>query len=238
MTLDANDFKHAVVAATLRGTKLFGGLSPADLETVAQISRTRSLASDEFLFRRSEPSEGFFAVQGGSINLHLLSPGGREQVIRVFRPGETFAEATLTAPALYPADARAVGETVVILVPRVPFLDILARRPDLSLSIIATMATHLRSLVNLVEDLTLKDVETRFLSWVIRQCPDGASGHAVVDLGTKRVLAAELGTSSETLSRTLARLREDSVVVVDGPLLRVPRMQDLRQRFDRLLGVC
>ena len=237
MALDTNSFKLTMIAATLRGTKLFGGLSPADLEQISRIAQTRSLAHEEFLFRRSEPSEGFFVVQNGSINLHLLSPQGREQVIRVFRPGETFAEATLTQPALYPADARAVGETTVVLIPRVPFLDILARRPDLSLSIIATMATHLRGLVNLVEDLTLKDVETRFLSWVIRRCPDGENGGTTVDLGTKRVLAAELGTSSETLSRTLARLREDGIVVVDGPLLKVSRVDGLRARFDRLLGV-
>ena len=53
---------------------------------------------------------------------------------------------------------------------------------------------------------------------------------------TKRVLAAELGTSSETLSRTFARLREEKLLEVKGNTLRVPDLPALQSRFRRLLG--
>jgi CRP/FNR family transcriptional regulator len=58
-----------------------------------------------------------------------------------------------------------------------------------------------------------------------------------IDLGmTKRVLAAELGTSSETLSRTFARLRDDDLLEVKGQHLHITNADTLRARFSRLLG--
>ena len=53
---------------------------------------------------------------------------------------------------------------------------------------------------------------------------------------TKRVLAAELSTSSETLSRTFARLRDEDLLEVKGSTLAVPNSDALRERFRHLLG--
>lgn len=86
-------------------------------------------------------------------------------------------------------------------------------------------------LVGLLDDLTLKDVETRVLNWLVNRSPP--TGSAEVKLGsTKRVLAAELATSGETLSRTFARLRDAGLIAV----VRVSDAAALRTRFRRLLG--
>ncbi|MCZ7635007.1 MAG: helix-turn-helix domain-containing protein [Verrucomicrobia bacterium] len=85
------------------------------------------------------------------------------------------------------------------------------------------MSQHLRVLVGLLDDLTLKDVETRLANWLIKRCPDREGTRPVViELPmTKRVLAAELGTVSETFSRTLAKFREQELVAVKGRRLTV-----------------
>jgi CRP/FNR family transcriptional regulator len=69
----------------------------------------------------------------------------------------------------------------------------------------------------------LKDVETRLANWLIKRCPDSKSEKPVkIDLPmTKCVLAAELGTVSETFSRTLAKFREQSLIDVKGKSLTV-----------------
>ena len=54
--------------------------------------------------------------------------------------------------------------------------------------------------------------------------------------GTKRVLAAELGTSSETLSRTLARLRGQKLIGVSGKTIVVRDAPALRAILRRNLG--
>jgi CRP/FNR family transcriptional regulator, dissimilatory nitrate respiration regulator len=234
---DVRPLRNAAIAATLRSCQLFSGLAAADLETIAGFAILRPIAKDAYLFREGTPAEGFYVMQKGAINVHRVSVAGKEQVIHVFRTGESFAEASLASERGYPADARAVENSSVVVVPKAPFLELLTRRPDLGLRMLASMSQHLRVLVSLVDDLTLKDVETRFINWLLKRCPRDAVGPATIELGTtKRVLAAELGTSSETLSRTFARLRGEKLLEVKGTQLHTRDVEPLRARFRRLLG--
>lgn len=237
MPTDVADLRNAAIAASLRSCQLFDGLPAADLEAVATFSSLRNLAKDQSLFREGDRAEGFYVVQKGAINVHRVSPGGKEQVIHVFRPGESLAEAALASEEVYPANARAVEASAVVVVPKGPFLALLAHRPDLGLRMLASMSRHLRVLVGLVEDLTLKDVETRLLNWLLKRGGPAKTGSFTIELATtKRVLAAELGTSGETLSRTFARLREEDLLQVRGATVRIPDRAALAGRFRRLLG--
>lgn len=232
--------RQAAIAATLRSCQLFSGLPAPELQAIAGFSTLRSLAKDAYLFHEGEPSEGFYVVQRGAINVHRVSAAGKEQVIYVFRPGESLAEASVAGNQGYPANARALESSSVIVVPKAPFLELLARRPELGLRMLGSMSQHLRVLVGLVEDLTLKDVETRFINWLLKRCQDKIHGEVSIELVlTKKVLAAELGTGSETLSRTFARLRAAGLLTVTGNTLRVRDVAALRTRLSRLLGeVC
>ena len=87
----------------------------------------------------------------------------------------------------------------------------------------------------MIEDLTLKDVETRVLHWLVRRLGSSKAGR--IDLpGTKRALAAELGTSGETLSRTLATLRERGWLSVSGRTLTVRDRAAVEARLRQNLG--
>jgi CRP-like cAMP-binding protein len=237
MPHDVSTLRQTAIAATLRSCQFFSGLPAGDLAVIASFATLRSLPRDGYLFREGGPSEGFYVVQKGAINVHRVSATGKEQVIHVFRAGESLAEASLASETGYPANARAVESSSVLVVPKAPFLALLAGRPDLGLRMLGSMSQHLRVLVGLVEDLTLKDVETRFINWLLKHCPSDTAGKPVIELGrTKRVLAAELGTSSETLSRTFARLRAKKLLEVNGNTLHVRDCAGLRARFHHLLG--
>jgi CRP/FNR family transcriptional regulator, dissimilatory nitrate respiration regulator len=228
-------FKITGIAITLRNCQLFTGLVPEDIQSIAGFTTIKSLCKGDYLFREGDTAHGFYVVQKGAINVHRVSATGKEQVIHVFRAGESFAEAALALDKGYPADARAVESSQVLLVQKVGFLDLLRRRPDLALRMLASMSSHLRVLVGQLDDLTLKDVETRLANWLLKRCPDPDSEQPVrIELAaTKRVLAAELGTVSETFSRTLAKFREQKLVRVDGKIITVlspSRMAGLLQR--------
>jgi CRP/FNR family transcriptional regulator len=223
MTTSLSQFKFTGIAMALRSCQLFTGLSPEDVQSVAEFTTVKSLANGEYLFREGEPARGFYVVQKGAINVHRVSAAGKEQVIHVFRAGDSFAEAALATEKGYPADARAVDSSQVLLVQKVGILGLLRRRPELALRMLAAMSSHLRVLVGQLDDLTLKDFETRLANWLVKRCPDPASQRPVqVKLSvTKRVLAAELGTVSETFSRTLAKFREQNLIKVDGKIITV-----------------
>lgn len=232
------ELRLAAVAGSLRSCRLFAGLPGPDLAEIAQITIVRSLSKDEYLFREGEPSRGVYVVQKGAINVHRVNSSGKEQVIRVFRPGESFAEAALASPGGFPADARAIEASQVLMVEKRGFLDLIKKHPELAIRMLASMSAHLRSLVTQLEDLALKDVETRLANWLVKRCPspDSEEPTEIQLHTTKRVLAAELGTVSETLSRTLANFRERKLVSVSGKTVTVLSPVKLRGVLRRNLG--
>ena len=177
-------------------------------------------------------------MQKGAINVHRVNATGKEQVIHIFRAGESFAEAALATMSGYPADARAVESSQVLLVQKSGFLSLLKRQPELALRMLGSMSLHLRTLVGQLEDMTLKDVETRLANWLIKRCPNPESTDPVaMELKTtKRVLAAELGTVSETFSRTLAKFRKQKLLTVKGKTVIVLCPGKLKELLRRNLG--
>src|SRR6188474_117264 len=108
MSAALSDFKRTVIAATLRGCQLFAGLSPEELQQIVVITSVKQLAKGEYLFHEGDAPHGFYIVQTGAVNVHRVNAAGKEQVIHVFRAGESFAEATLATDKGYPGDARAL----------------------------------------------------------------------------------------------------------------------------------
>ncbi len=238
MTTALAEFKTIAIVNTLRSCQLFTGLPPADLEQIAAVSVVKALDKGGYLFHEGDPAHGFYVVQRGAVNVHRVNAAGKEQIIHVFRSGDSFAEIALASATGYPADARAIEPTQVLLVQKAGILALLKRQPELALRMLGSMSSHLRVLVGQLEDLTLKDVETRLANWLVKRCSNPQSDQPVaINLTmTKRVLAAELGTVSETFSRTLAKFREQKLLTVKGKTITVLSPPKLTALLRRNLG--
>jgi CRP/FNR family transcriptional regulator len=236
--MSLNDFKKIAIANSLRSCQLFTGLPATDLENIAAVSVVKSLEKGDYLFHEGDRAHGFYVVQRGAVNVHRVSAAGKEQVIHIFRAGDSFAEVALATETGYPADARAIEPTQVLLVQKDGILALLKRQPELALRMLGSMSSHLRVLVGQLEDLTLKDVETRLANWLVKRCPNPSGDLPVrIELAiTKRMLAAELGTVSETFSRTLAKFREQKLLTVKGKTITVLSPARLNALLRRNLG--
>lgn len=234
MPLDSSQrdtIRQAALAGVLRRCQLFEDLPEPDLMAVAAGCTVRALAKGEYLFREGEPAVGFYVMQSGVVNIHRITPDGREQVICLFRPYESFAEATLVTIDTYPASAVATEPSQVIVVRRAEFRELIGRRPDLALRMLSSMSQHLKHLVQLLQDLKGRQIEARLADWILQHvspCPTGDRPPVLELPVSKKVLAGQLGVTSETLSRTLARFRDEGSIVVDGKritILDTPRLR-------------
>lgn len=214
----ANPLKIEAIKSTLRQSSLFAKLDEPALETVADACATKQLAKGETLFHEGTASQGFYIVQTGTICLNRLSHEGKEQVISVFKPFSCFAEATLGSLENYPANAVAVESTQVILVRKDRFRAIIKANPDLALTILASMSIHLKHLVQMIDDLKFKQIECRLANWLDRNATfssDRSSGEVELPM-SKKLIASQLGVTSETLSRAFARFRNENIIKVNG----------------------
>lgn len=80
--------------------------------------------------------------------------------------------------------------------------------------------------------------QTRLANWLMKRCPNPQSERPVtIELKmTKRVLAAELGTVSETFSRTLGKFREQKLLTVKGKTVTILSPAQLGALLRRNLG--
>jgi CRP/FNR family transcriptional regulator len=203
----------------LRNIYLFSGLSEEDLEAVGRLAVSRFFPKETFIFWEGKEAAGFFILLAGRAKLMKSSPDGKEFILRLVNPGETFGEAAVLAEDLYPATAIALTDCQTLFFPKGPFLSLLSASPRLARNMLATMSRLLYHLTRQLEDLSLKEVSSRLARFILEKCLET---HGRIDPNltfalniTKTHLAAYLGTISETLSRTLARLKAIGAIAED-----------------------
>lgn len=213
------------VAEILRRAPLFSGLPPDDLSRVEAIAVPRRIAKGEVLFGTGDPAEGFYIVSCGKLKVFKTSGEGKEQVLHLVMPGQSFAEAAIFEGGAYPASAQALSDAELLFIPKRAFLDLLAGSPRLAIRMLASLSKWLRRMADLVDDIALKDVETRFTWFVseeMRSRGVAMKDGAVYELPVgKSVLASRLGTVPETFSRTLKKLQDDGVIHVQGKRIKI-----------------
>ncbi|MCK9590298.1 MAG: Crp/Fnr family transcriptional regulator [Terrimicrobiaceae bacterium] len=204
--------------ASLENAALFRDLSDRQKAALAEIAVARRFPRGEIILRQGSPSAGFYVIRSGAVNVHRLSPDGTERVIRLFRAGESFAEASLLPGGVYPASARAVVDCRLLLIPKALFLALLKRDADFGLRMIVALSMRCHALIASIESLRGESMQARILRWLLSRCPAAGSpvSYTIHLATTKAVLAAELGMRQETLSRHLANLRESGDLAVRG----------------------
>lgn len=203
----------------LKKIYLFSGLGDNDLESLAQLAVSRNFARETPIFWEGKDALGFFILLSGQVKLVKSSWEGKEYILRLVAPGETFGEAAVLAESTYPVSAISLEDCQTLFFPKVNFLKLLTDSPRLARNMMATMSHLLYHLTRQLEDLSLKEVSARLARYLLQRCRE-SHGRVATGLSfdlpvTKTHLAAYLGTISETLSRTLARFKALGVLQVD-----------------------
>ncbi len=219
----------------LRKTPLFGDLEEDLLQLVASQGRKKDFSRGEFLFLEGTEAGGFYVLVSGRVKVFKSSGEGKEQILHLINPGESFAEASLFSGGNYPAGAAALEDSSLIYFPRREFLSLLSRENRIALGMFVSLSKWLRKMTDLVAELSLKSVESRLAAYIMQLCRTSSvsvEDGSVVELEIeKRELALYIGTVSETLSRTFKRLRERGLISVEG---RAVTIMDA-EAFSRLI---
>ena len=196
----------------LAESSFFSELSKESLQALAGICSTRSLRKRELLFREGQPGGAIYLLRRGAIQLHKSTPDGSEVVIKLVKPGETFAEVVLFEQERYPVTATALAPSELIAFPRLDLhrlLDTPAFRNDF----MRMLMRKQRYLAERIVQITSQDVEERLMGFLDEQC----GSEPVITLAvSKKDVAAAIGTTPETLSRLLLRLKRRKVLTWKG----------------------
>lgn len=204
----------------LKNTDLFYGIGDELAGKLVEMTSIRKVEKGEIIFHAGEPADGFYSVAAGKIRIYRSSPSGKEQIIHVFGPGRAFAEVPMFQGLDFPASAQALAKSEVLYFPRDAFTRMMTEHPDLALSTIALLAARLRSLVNQVSALSLKEVPARLATYLLLLKSSQKAETLELDL-PKGQIASYLGTIQETLSRILKKMNEQGLIEVQGKKITI-----------------
>jgi CRP-like cAMP-binding protein len=202
----------------LKRCPLFAGLRDEDLKKIRSIALLKQISKRGLLFSDGQEARGFYVILSGKVKLYKVSSEGKEQILHVVSAPDAFAEAALFLEGNYPASAEAMTDCQLFFFPKKGFIDLIEKNPQLSINMIVSLSQFLRRFASLIEELSLKEISSRLAKYLMDlslKCEREGKLAGLVELDvSKTQLASKLGTISETLSRTLSKMKSKGIINV------------------------
>ncbi len=215
----------------LKSTPYFSGLSSTELEAISKLVFERRYDRGEMLILEGEAAEALYLVASGAVKVFKTSAEGKEQILTIIRPGETFNEVPVFDGGLNPASAQAMLPVLLYGIRKKDLEVILRNHPQVASNVTKVMANRLRHLVSLVEDLSFRHVIGRVAKILLGYAGDGAAPGLRL---TQRDMAAMAGTAREVVNRSLKTMEEDGVIRVDRHRIIITNRDALKKMVDPL----
>jgi len=193
----------------LHAVPYFRSLTVTELVHLHRACLLRRFQAEEIVLLEGAPASGLSVLRSGSIRIYKTSFDGKEQVLRIVQPGETFNDVPVFDGGLCLASARAVdsGATVWELRAELVF-ELLATNPRVAQDVIAMLAGRLRHMTDLVEDLAFRPIIERVARLILDE-NERTGGRVAL---TQQEMAARVGTAREVVSRALRELERRGAI--------------------------
>jgi CRP/FNR family transcriptional activator FtrB len=216
----------------VRRTPFFVVAGEAAMARLLRPSFTQQLPRGAVMFEQHEQADFLHLLLAGSVGLVARDEAGSETIVEIFQAGELFLVPAAVLQLPYLASATALTDVRVLMIPADAFRAGMAEDPALARATVELLARHWRLMVDQVVDLKLRSAERRIARFLSRRVSEEAGAGSAEMPEARGALAARLGMTPETLSRTLKGMENDGVVRSAGRRIDVPDREKLR-RYQR-----
>jgi CRP/FNR family transcriptional regulator, cyclic AMP receptor protein len=202
----------------LKRCPLFARLTPDECRRVEARSRARTFPRGAAVYAPDDPGESVLLLTEGRVKIRTVTPDGRETILVFVEPGELFGELALVDPAPRDEYAEAVQDSRLLAIPRDELLGLIARRPDVALSVTKLLGLRLRRVENRLKNILFRSTRERLVALLLELV--GSHGRLVAggwEVGvrlTHQDFANLIGSSRESVTLTLGRLQRDGLIAV------------------------
>jgi len=203
----------AVQLEFLKSILYFSDLGLAELESIRKLVFEKTADRAEMVLLEGESAVNLYFVASGVVKVFKTSAEGKEQILSIVRPGESFNDVPIFDGGPNPVSARAMGTVLLYGIKKNDMEAILRNHPQIALNVIKVLARRVRHLVSLVEDLSFKHVIGR-VAKILFEHIGGEIGRG--PRLTQQEMAAMAGTAREVVGRSLKALEEEGAIKLDG----------------------
>jgi CRP-like cAMP-binding protein len=202
----------AVRLEFLKNILYFSNLSPAELESIKEFIFEKTVDRAAMVLLEGESAENLYFVASGVVKVFKTSVEGKEQILSIVHPGESFNDVPIFDGGSNPVSAQAMGPVLLYGIKRNDMEIVVKDHPQIALNIIKVLASRIRHLVALVADFSFKHVIGRVAKILVEHIGDEMGRRPRL---TQQEMAAMAGTAREVVGRSLKELEEAGVIKLD-----------------------
>lgn len=200
-------------AKCIEQVPIFASLNMEERIEIAEIASSRSYEKGDTVYMAGDMGGTLFVLHTGRVKLFRLNANGKEQVLRLVEPGEFFGELSLFSSLPLTDNAQVLETTTMCTLQGERLKELMAKYSSIAFKVMDELSRRLEKAENRIETISFSSVTKRVTGALL----DMSQGKEEILLPmTKGDLASQLGMSQETLSRKLATLQEEGLILLKG----------------------
>ena len=210
----------------LKSNPYFSGLNPTEFDSVNPFIFEKTAERGEVVLLEGQSAEALFFVVSGVVKIFKTSAEGREQILYLIRPGESFNDVSIFGSGSNLVSAQALGPVIVYGLRKSRLQVILRDYPQVALNTIKVLADRVHRLVLLVEDLSFRHVISRVAKILLKHAGDGTDPRPRL---SQNEMAAMAGTVREMVARSLKTLEDEGAIKLQRHRIVVTNKEALKE---------
>ena len=209
---------------SLRTIPLFAVVEDEALEALADLLIERRIPKHQTIVEEGLAGDYMYVIRDGQVKVTKLSGDGREKILGLLGPGDFFGEMSLLDNSERSASVKSLTETRILALSRNDFLKELRNNPDLAMAVIQELTRRVRQMDEQASSLSFQRVKERTRGLLLRLAKEESSreGRLATPALTHQQIADMIGTSRETVTRVVKRLKEQGWLEQEGKRYLVP----------------
>jgi len=216
------DHDHNTKLWYLSKVNLFRDLPKDILTQIAETSQLRRFEKGRYISTPHDEGERIYFLKEGEVEVYESTDEGKKMIIDILKPGDIFGYESIAPDTsnIREQFIKANKDVVLCIMPRRDFLTLLEKKPELALRMIRELSGRLATTESRLRAAAFSNSGTRVMQELERlytQYGEEKGGRRTLTRKfTHEELANLVGTTRETVTRTLARLEKEGKVSVSS----------------------
>jgi CRP/FNR family transcriptional regulator len=215
----------------IRRVPLFSTLSEEEFRKLKDVFQVKTYRKNQIIFLEEDTGSYMYVILSGKVKVTKSTAAGKETILAIHQAGDFFGEMALLDGKTSPAAVSAMEDSKIAMISQHDFRCLLMANEKVVRQIVQVLCSRLRQVWAQVQNLSYSTADDRIRAGILQLSRKHGVQDArgiIIDLKiTHQELAELVGTSRETVTRTLAQLKKQGILRLENRRIIVLRPREL-----------
>lgn len=198
-------------------------LNKDELIRMAECKTSYTIKKGEPIFEEGEVTNGIYCIKDGVCKLSKLSDNGKDQIVKLVKPGELLGQRSMISDEPANLSAVALEDMEVCFIPRSEVMQFFTQNNQFSMNVMRTICDDLKGADDHMVNMAQKTVRQRLAETLIYlEDTFGKNEDGTLHIQLSREeLAGMIGTATESCIRLLSELNKSDYIELIGKKIKL-----------------